>query len=61
MTLKEIRFIRNLTQQSLSTKSGISQSSLSNIERGFVKPTAMQKKRIAKALQLNPKVITWGQ
>jgi transcriptional regulator with XRE-family HTH domain len=59
MTLREIRFIRGITQQILSVKSGVNQATISHIERGLRYPTDQQKKRIAKVLQLNPKAITW--
>lgn len=59
MKLREIRFIRELTQKKLSKWSGINQATLSHIERGLQIPTSEQKEAIAKALQISQKAITW--
>lgn len=59
MKLKEIRFIRSMTQKELSIKSRINQAALCHIERGLQKPTEEQKIRIARALQLRISAITW--
>ena len=50
MTLKEARFFRGLNQWDISIKTGIPQSKLSLIERGYVDPKEDEKKQIAKAL-----------
>ena len=50
MTLREARFFKGLKQWDISVKTGISQSKLSLIERGYVDPKGDEKKRIAKAL-----------
>ena len=59
MDLKMARFIKQFTQYHLVFKTGIPQSKLSLIERGFVKPKDDEKIKIAKALQLNPEDIEW--
>ena len=50
MTLREARFHKGLNQWDISVKTGIPQSKLSLIERGYVKPKEHEKKKIAKAL-----------
>lgn len=59
MNLKEIRFIRSMTQKQLSVMTGLNQATLSHMERGLQKPTEEQKIRIARALQLSISAITW--
>ena len=48
--MKLSRFLAGVTQVELSKKTKISQSALSRIENGKVKPNKKQKKAIAKAL-----------
>ena len=50
MILKEARFFKGLNQWDISVKTGIPQSKLSLIERGYVDPKKDEKKKIAKAL-----------
>jgi len=50
MTLREARFFKGLNQWDISVKTGIPQSKLSLIERGYVDPKEEEKKKIAKAL-----------
>jgi transcriptional regulator with XRE-family HTH domain len=50
MTLREARFFKGLNQWDISVKTGIPQSKLSLIERGYVDPREDEKKKIAKAL-----------
>ena len=50
MTLREARFFKSLNQWDISVKTGIPQSKLSLIERGYVDPREDEKKKIAKAL-----------
>ena len=50
MTLREARFFKGLNQWDISFKTGIPQSKLSLIERGYVDPRKDEKKKIAKAL-----------
>ncbi len=50
MTLREARFFKGLNQWDISIKTGIPQSKLSLIERGYIDPKEDEKKRIAKVL-----------
>ena len=50
MTLREARFFKGFNQWDISLKTGISQSKLSLIERGYVNPRDDEKERIADAL-----------
>ena len=50
MTLREARFFRGLNQWDISVKTGIPQSKLSLIERGYVDPKKDEKRKIAKVL-----------
>jgi DNA-binding XRE family transcriptional regulator len=50
MTLREVRFYKGLNQWDLAIKTGICQSKLSLIERGYVNPKKDEKKLIAKVL-----------
>lgn len=49
MDLKTIRFQRRLTQYDLSRKTGLSQATISLIERGYKKPGETMHKALAKA------------
>jgi transcriptional regulator with XRE-family HTH domain len=51
MILREARFVLNVTQVELAFATGINQARLSQIERGFRKPSDDEKRRIAKALR----------
>jgi transcriptional regulator with XRE-family HTH domain len=51
--LREIRFQRNLPQIQLALKTKIHFSTLSRIEHGYIKPTPEQKKKLAKALNVD--------
>lgn len=50
--LGEIRYSKNLTLKQLSAMSGISKSTLNNIENGKGSPTLVQLEAIAKALDM---------
>ena len=50
MTLREARFFKGLNQWDIAVKTGIPQSKLSLIERGYVTPKEDEKKKIAKIL-----------
>lgn len=50
MTLREARFFKGLNQWDISLKTGISQSRLSLVERGYVNLREDEKKKIAKVL-----------
>ena len=54
MNLRELRFQKNLIQHDLQLKSGIPQSRISLIERGYVVPTDSERARIAKAVGVRP-------
>jgi DNA-binding XRE family transcriptional regulator len=51
MILREARFLSNVTQVELAFATGINQARLSQIERGFRKPSDDEKRRITKALR----------
>lgn len=50
MTLREARFFKGLNQWDISLKTGISQSKLSLVERGYIDLREDEKKKIAKVL-----------
>ena len=50
MTLREVRFFKGLNQYDIALKTGIPQSKISLIERGYLKPKNDEKEKIAKAL-----------
>jgi len=50
MTLKEARFFKGLNQWDISVKTGIPQSKLSLVERGYIDLREDEKKKIAKVL-----------
>lgn len=60
MTLRELRFKKNKTQYDIWKVSGVSQSKVSLIERGYAFPTHKEKIAIAKALDVDPKEINWA-
>ena len=51
MSLREIRFYKGLSQYDITLRTGIPQSKISLIERGYVQPGDDEKERIAKALK----------
>ena len=53
--IKKYRKLRNLTQEQLSEKSGISNDYLSEIERGKKVPSLKRILMLAKALEIDPK------
>jgi DNA-binding XRE family transcriptional regulator len=59
MDITEARFKKRLTQWDLRIKTGISQTKISLIERGYVDPHEEEKQKIAKALGLRVDQITW--
>ena len=59
MKLREIRFYQNMSQQEVAIKAEMHQSTLCNLERGYKKPTTEQKRKIAKALEIEPESIEW--
>lgn len=52
--IREIRVVRNLTQEDLSELTEIGASSISKIESGHFHPTDENLERIAKALNVEP-------
>ena len=54
--IKEIRMLKRISQLELSTISNLSQSFLASIERGKKQPSVLTLLRIAKALEVNPKI-----
>ena len=61
MNLREIRFKKRLTQYDICKFSGVPQSKISLIERGYASPTRKEKLAIAKALEVNPEEINWEE
>ena len=59
MDLFELRIRQKLTQWDLSLQTGIPQSKISLIERGYVKPSLEEKGLIAVALNISPEKINW--
>jgi transcriptional regulator with XRE-family HTH domain len=53
-TLKELRWSQALKQCDLALLTGIRQPTLSEIERGYLLPTASQKLKLAAALGVQP-------
>jgi transcriptional regulator with XRE-family HTH domain len=59
MDLREARFHKGFTQFDLRLKTAISQTKLSLIERGYVRPSKDDRARLVKALGLTPQDIEW--
>jgi len=49
--MKIARFYANVSQDLLAQMTGIDQARISRIERGYAKPSAEQKRKLAKALK----------
>ena len=60
MNLLEARFRKRLTQYDLVKLTGVHQSRVSLIERGYSSPTRKEKFAIAKALGVDPHEINWA-
>ena len=52
--IREVRILRNLTQEDLSELTDIGASSISKIESGYFRPTDENLDKIAKALKIEP-------
>ena len=52
--IREVRILRNLTQEDLSELTDIGASSISKIESGYFHPTDENLEKIAKALKIEP-------
>ena len=50
MSLREARFFKGLNQWDISVKTGVPQSKLSLVERGYIDLREDEKKKIAKVL-----------
>jgi transcriptional regulator with XRE-family HTH domain len=59
MDLKTLRTAKRKTQLELWLKTGICQSRISLIESNYIKPTAMEKQSIARALKVGVDEINW--
>ena len=59
MELREGRFKKRLSQWDLKLKTGINQTKISLIERGYVSPTQEEKVKLAKALGVREDDLTW--
>jgi len=59
MDLRTARFFKNKTQSDLTLKTGIHQSKISLIERGYMEPSKDEIKRLAKALGIKAKELSW--
>ena len=60
MKLKEARFKKGLTQWDLKTRTGIHQTKISLIERGYVVPRDDERLRLAKALHCRQQDLSFG-
>ena len=55
--IREIRINKGLTQEDLSAKTGIAQTSLSQIESGRKRPNPSSMKKICKALDVSESIL----
>jgi len=51
--LRELRFLKGLTQIELEKRTGVHRTSISPIENGYVEPSPEQKKKLAEALDVD--------
>lgn len=56
--IKELRLARAWTQEELAKRAGLIQNQLSNYERGKIDPTPSILKKIARALGVDPNILT---
>ncbi len=61
MKLKILRAIKGVTQYEVNLRTGIPQSKISLIERGYVEPSKNVKVLIANALGTEADKIEWGK
>jgi transcriptional regulator with XRE-family HTH domain len=61
VNLTEVRFHKRLTQWDLKVRTGINQTKISLIERGYVFPRDEEKQKLAMALGLTVDEIDWPQ
>lgn len=60
MNLKILRTVKNVNQYELNRRTGIPQSKISLIERGYVEPNENEKAAVANALEVGIEEIEWG-
>jgi transcriptional regulator with XRE-family HTH domain len=53
------REVQHLTQAELAERTGLTQSTLSNLEKGRVRLGADRAERLARALEVHPAVLLW--
>jgi len=61
MDLKTLRTSKRITQWDLRNKTGISQTKICLIERGYIEPRTEEKKKIATALGVKKDEINWQE
>ena len=61
MNLFEARMMKRRTQWDLRIATGIHQTKISLIERGYVEPRKSEKLKLAKALNCLPEQIEWDR
>ena len=59
MTLAEARFYKKVTQWDLRLRTGINQTKISLIERGYVTPRYSEMEKLAQALGVTVEQIDW--
>lgn len=59
MDLREVRFKKRKTQYDVCKFSGVPQSKISLIERGYASPTRRERIAIAEVLEVDHKDINW--
>ena len=59
MDLKTFRAQKRITQWDLSLKTGIAQSTISLIEKGYVPPSEENRNKIAEALSVSINEVDW--
>ena len=61
MQLREARFKCDLTQWDLTIKTGISQTKISHIERGYIQPVEGEISKLSKALNVPADKLEFSQ
>jgi transcriptional regulator with XRE-family HTH domain len=59
--LKEVRFFKKVSQWKLRLLTGLSQSKISLIESGYVKPSPEERRKISRALGVEPEELFPGE
>ena len=60
MNIRELRFKNGFTQYDVNARTGIHQSKLSLIERGFIVPDEREKKKMADLFRVTIADIEWA-